>query len=75
LAAARHPYELTELDEVVLHLDGRHMGVGGDDGWASQVHEEFLIYPGEYRFALRVRPIAPEDDPAAVARTRVEAVH
>jgi beta-galactosidase len=74
LAAARHPHELTRLDEVVLHLDGRHMGVGGDDGWASQVHEEYLIYPGKYHYALRLRPIGIQDDPAALGRTTIEGV-
>jgi beta-galactosidase len=72
LAAARHPHELTRLDQVILHLDGWHMGVGGDDGWMSRVHEEFLIYPGEYRYGVRLRPIAPGDDPAALGRTRIE---
>jgi beta-galactosidase len=69
LARARHPYELTRLNETILHLDGWHMGVGGDNGWTSQVHPEFLIQPGEYRYALRLRPVAPGDDLAALGRT------
>jgi beta-galactosidase len=74
LAAAGHPHELTRLDQIILHLDGWHMGVGGDDGWTSKVHEEFLIYPGEYRFGVRLRPIARGDDPAALGRTSIEAL-
>ncbi len=66
LAEAGHPYELTRLDDVILHLDGWHMGVGGDDGWAAPVHDEFLIYPGQYRSALRLRPIGGQDDPSAL---------
>ena len=69
LERAGHPYELTRLDEVVLHLDGWHMGVGGDDGWTSQVHKEFLIQPGEYRYAVRLRPISAQDDVSALGRT------
>jgi beta-galactosidase len=72
LAAANHPYELTLRNEVVLHLDGWHMGVGGDEGWTSQVHEEYLLYPGEYRYGLRLRPITGQDDPAALGRTMIE---
>lgn len=71
LAQARHPYELTRLDETVLHLDGWHMGVGGDDGWTSQVHPEFLIRPGEYRYSLRLRPVAPADDLRAAGRATI----
>jgi beta-galactosidase len=69
LAQAGHSYELTRLDETVVHLDGWHMGVGGDDGWTSQVHPEFLIRPGEYRFGLRLRPVSPGDDLPAIGRT------
>jgi beta-galactosidase len=74
VAAAGHPYELTPCDEVILHLDGWHMGVGGDDGWTSQVHEEFLIFPGEYRYALRLRPITGQSDTLALGRTTIEGV-
>jgi beta-galactosidase len=71
LAAAGHPHELMLLDEVVLHLDGWHMGVGGDDGWASQVHPEFLIRPGNYRYAFRICPLGIDDDPSILARVSV----
>jgi beta-galactosidase len=68
LAQAGHPHELTRLDQVILHLDGWHMGVGGDDGWWSKVHPEFLIQPGSYRYAFRLRPVAGGDDLAALGR-------
>jgi beta-galactosidase len=74
LERAGHPYELARLDEVVLHLDGWHMGVGGDDGWASRVHPEFCIYPATYRYALCLRPLAQGDDPSALARMRIEGI-
>ncbi len=57
LEQAGHPYELTRLAETILHLDGWHMGVGGDDGWRAPVHKEFLINPGRYRFAFLLRPV------------------
>lgn len=59
LAQARHLYALTRRPEVVLHLDGWHMGVGGDDGWMAPVHKEFLIYPGRYRYGLVISPVLP----------------
>ncbi len=63
LAQAGHPHELTRLDETILHIDHRHMGVGGDDGWLSPVHPEFLIQPGRYNYAFRLRPITGERRP------------
>lgn len=57
LADARHTYDLVAVPEVVLHLDGWHMGVGGDDGWMASVHPEFLIQPGRYQFGLKLRAV------------------
>ncbi len=72
LEQARHTYDLTARDEVILHLDGWHMGVGGDDGWMCQVHKEFLIFPGKYHFGLRLRAVSAQDDLASLTRTRIE---
>jgi len=72
LAEARHIVALQPRDEVTLHLDARHMGVGGDDGWMSPVHKEFLVYPGLYRYAFKLKPLTSQDDPAAVARMKIE---
>ncbi|HEY3415359.1 MAG TPA: glycoside hydrolase family 2 TIM barrel-domain containing protein, partial [Armatimonadota bacterium] len=57
LRQARHYYELTPRPEVYLHLDARHMGVGGDTGWTPNVHEEYLIKPGRYDYTLRFRAL------------------
>jgi beta-galactosidase len=72
LEQAGHPYELTRCNETILHLDGRHMGVGGDDGWTAPVHDEFLVNPGKYHFSFRLRPISGDEDPAAAARSMIE---
>lgn len=71
LESAKHLSGLAPRDEVILHLDGWHMGVGGDDGWMASVHPEFLINPGKYHFGLRLRPVGPADDPASLARGRL----
>ncbi len=72
LAEAKHIVALQTRDEVILHLDARHMGVGGDDGWWSPVHPEFLVYPGIYRFAYKLKPLIGLDDPSQVARRKIE---
>ncbi|MFN2236631.1 MAG: beta-galactosidase small subunit, partial [Anaerolineales bacterium] len=72
LANAKHLDALQPRNEVILHLDGWHMGVGGDDGWWSQAHEEFLIFPGIYRYAFKLKPFAPQDDLSQIARTKFE---
>ena len=58
LMAADHVWKLTPRAEIVLHLDHRHMGVGGDTGWTRNVHDEYLIRPGLFQWSWRLVPIA-----------------
>lgn len=37
LHAAKHEHELPQGRPCILHLDGMHMGVGGDDSWTPSV--------------------------------------
>jgi beta-galactosidase len=50
LAGVRHDWELKPKSETFLILDGWHMGVGGDTGWTLNVHPEYMIRPGTYRW-------------------------
>lgn len=59
LAKARHYYELSPRPETYLHLDGWHMGLGGDTGWTVNVHDEYLIKPGRYQYRVLLSPITP----------------
>ncbi len=70
LASAKHLDALKPREQVILHLDGWHMGVGGDDGWLSQVHEEFRLYPGVYRFGFSLKPFKAGADLSALGRAR-----
>ena len=36
---AKHDYELVPDAYTHLHLDHRHMGVGGDDSWSPSLHK------------------------------------
>ncbi len=60
LSRARHYFELTPQSEVFLHIDAKHMGVGGDTGWTVNVHDEYLIKPGRYDYSVRLRGVVPE---------------
>lgn len=72
LTEARHIVALKPRDEVILHIDHQHMGVGGDDGWMAQVHKEFLVLPGKYQFSFQLKPITKQDDPSTLARAKME---
>jgi beta-galactosidase len=74
LAEAKHTWALVERDEVILHLDGWHMGVGGDDGWMAAVHPEFRITPGRYCFGLLLKPLTGGEDAPSLGRKTIEGV-
>lgn len=71
LAIAKHAHELKPRSEIVVHIDGWHMGVGGDTGWTDNVHPEYKIQPGIYEFSARMRPLAPGDFPVHLGRTNI----
>jgi beta-galactosidase len=74
LEQAGHPFELTRCPETILHLDGWHMGIGGDDGWTAPVHPEFLINPGRYHYSLRFEPLQANQDPNQLARASTQQI-
>ncbi|MFW5803157.1 MAG: glycoside hydrolase family 2 TIM barrel-domain containing protein, partial [Verrucomicrobiota bacterium] len=61
-------FKLPSRNEVNLHLDGFHTGLGGDTGWRPNIYPEFLIPPGRYNYRLRLRPIINDDNPTQLHR-------
>eukprot|EP00252_Welwitschia_mirabilis_P000332 TRINITY_DN10368_c0_g1_i2.p1 TRINITY_DN10368_c0_g1~~TRINITY_DN10368_c0_g1_i2.p1 ORF type:complete len:877 (-),score=157.19 TRINITY_DN10368_c0_g1_i2:140-2770(-) len=58
LDRARHNEELEQREIVEVHLDHRHMGLGGDDSWSPCVHNEYLVPPVPCSFYIRLSPIS-----------------
>ena len=52
LMAADHSWELKPGQKTWLILDGFHMGVGGDDGWSVNVHDEYTLRPRTYEWSF-----------------------
>ncbi len=52
---ATHPYKLRRRDEIFVNLDCTHAGLGGDDGWSQNLHDEFRVRPGIYHLAFTIR--------------------
>ncbi|NDL65754.1 beta-galactosidase [Acerihabitans arboris] len=53
LTRATHWHLMRPEAGLWLHLDARHMGVGGDDSWSPSVHEKYLLSEREYCYTLR----------------------
>lgn len=70
---ARHPYQLTPREDVVLRLAEQQMGVGGDDSWGAQTHDEYKLFADrDYEYSYRLRPITAQDDPFDLAREQAD---
>ncbi len=68
-AGARHDYQLTPREEVVLRVNHRQMGVGGDDSWGAHTHDEFKLFANrDYAYSYRLRPLTGVDEAMAVSR-------
>ena len=66
---ARHDYQITPRDEVVLRLSHRQMGVGGDNSWGAHTHDEYKLFANrDYAYSYRLRPLTDVDEAMAAAR-------
>ncbi|MDR2706166.1 MAG: hypothetical protein LBC02_10340, partial [Planctomycetaceae bacterium] len=63
-----HPYKMTANKDIFVNIDYAQMGVGGDDSWGAQTHDEFRLKESKYTLKYRVVPLTPNDDPAKLAR-------
>ncbi|MDN0200814.1 glycoside hydrolase family 2 TIM barrel-domain containing protein [Streptomyces sp. S.PNR 29] len=55
---ARHDYQLTPRKQVVLRVNHRQMGVGGDNSWGAHTHDEYKLFADrDYAYTYRLRPL------------------
>ena len=52
-----HTYDINKRPLVNLNINYRQMGVGGDDSWGKQPHEEYKIKPENLSFNYSISPI------------------
>ncbi|UPZ28115.1 DUF4981 domain-containing protein [Streptomyces sp. LRE541] len=65
----RHDYQLTRRDEVVLRVNHRQMGVGGDNSWGAHTHDEYKLFADrDYSYTYRLRPLTDVDRATAASR-------
>jgi beta-galactosidase len=70
---ARHDYQLTRRSEVVLRLNHRQMGVGGNDSWGAQTLDQYKLFANrDYSYTYRLRPLPDLGQALALSRRPVE---
>jgi beta-galactosidase len=69
LEEARHWTDMTRRNVVMLNLDYRQTGVGGDNSWGARPHKEFTLNSQAYGYSFRLRPfLTARESPAELAR-------
>ncbi|GAA3825716.1 glycoside hydrolase family 2 TIM barrel-domain containing protein [Streptomyces phyllanthi] len=65
----RHDYQLTPRDQVVLRVNHRQMGVGGDNSWGAHTHDEYKLFASrDYAYTYRLRPLTDVDEATRLSR-------
>lgn len=67
-----HTIDLKENPFIVVDLDYKQTGVGGDNSWGAQPHEKYRLPVQQYEYTYRISPLSPVDRPAVIARERYE---
>ncbi|MEU5155674.1 glycoside hydrolase family 2 TIM barrel-domain containing protein [Glycomyces sp. NPDC021274] len=70
---ARHDYQLTRRQDVVLRLNYRQTGVGGDNSWGAQPLDQYKLFPTrDYSYTYRLKPLPSVDQAMALSRRPTE---
>ncbi|PQQ00413.1 beta-galactosidase-like [Prunus yedoensis var. nudiflora] len=72
LDRATHNEDLIKGDDIEVHLDHKHMGLGGDDSWSPSVHDEYLVHAFPYSFSIRLCPITPATSGQVMYKTQLQ---
>lgn len=53
----RHNVDVPKRDGVYFHIDYAQRGLGGDDSWGAQPHDEYLLNADSYNYSFTIVPI------------------
>jgi beta-galactosidase len=54
---ALHDHEIARRDFIELQLDHQQMGIGGDNSWGAEVHEEYWVRAKPYHYTIKLQTI------------------
>ncbi|MEV6237584.1 glycoside hydrolase family 2 TIM barrel-domain containing protein [Lentzea sp. NPDC051838] len=68
----RHDYQLTRRQDVVLRLNLRQTGVGGNDSWGAHPLDAYKLFPNrDYTYTYRLKPLPDLGQALALSRKPV----
>lgn len=69
LERAEYSHRLKRRDFIVLHLDDKQMGVGGEDSWGAMPYPQYLLTDCKYAYRFRLKPFfIDETSPMTLSR-------
>lgn len=66
----KHISDISPRDFISVDMDFGQTGMAGDDSWWSRAHPQYTLYPGDYCYAFRIRPLNEKDDLSAAYKIR-----
>ena len=49
-----HTFDLKKEEHITLNIDHKQMGVGGDNSWGAEVHQEYRVQAHEYYYGFTI---------------------
>ncbi|MBU3188391.1 NPCBM/NEW2 domain-containing protein [Clostridium bowmanii] len=69
LTMQAHPYQLTKIEDTMLHLNYKQMGVGGDNSWGARTHAEYTLPANKtYSYNIKLKPISKKSSPMDISK-------
>jgi len=66
-----HPFELVQDNNIILNINYKQMGVGGDNSWGAYPHDEFLIKPTSgFSYSYRIIPVKAGSNDMEISKQR-----
>ncbi|KAJ4847213.1 hypothetical protein Tsubulata_008458 [Turnera subulata] len=72
LDRATHNEELVQGNDIEVHLDHKHMGLGGDDSWSPCVHDKYLIPAVPYSFSMKFCPVTASSSGLEIYKSQLQ---
>lgn len=73
IRGTKHPTDLKTKPFVELNIDYRQTGVGGNNSWGALPLDKYILWPGEYRYTFRMRPVADKNQLQGLVRIQFDA--
>jgi len=66
----KHTTDIQQRDFISVDMDFSQTGMAGDDSWWSRAHPEYTLYPDDYCYSFRIRPLTENESETSAYKIR-----